>query len=626
MKKLTTKWFYLGYFLFNLVNTYLLMSGVVHPNLSNYRFEFSSFLVSLIGNLGVLSFFFVLSFIFFRKTKGRTIFLLVISFCLTFLCLALAIFTSIFSTFFKFTHLDALNNPATGNYILFYINYAIKLIIALPQLVQLFSFFGLVILFIFTDKSTNYYYYPNTKLAALFMSLVLIIIPFFNISSVTNNTIYQNSLNSLYGAHTIGVYDYYIYDLYDYIFPKKYTATAIDQAAVENFLNGYEQNSHVNPLDGNTYTTTNEYTGLLAGKNLLIIQLEATNDFIINLNVNGKEVTPNLNRLANNGLYFNNFFSTSGIGNTSDAEFAALSGLYGNGNDLTIFRYAGENYQTLAKDFTAKGYETFSLHGNTGDFYHRNTEHIRTLGFTTHYDLEYFSSLDNNLPLIHAYLSDEYFFTHLPTILETKNQYFAYAITLTTHSPFVPTPEIPTYDWGKMTDLGGSYLNFCHYLDYTLGLFLDIMAQKNLLDDLVIVLYGDHTSSIFPEDYDSIINTVATPVEYRRDLQNVPFIIYNENSLSSQQNDKVCGTGDVYRTLANLFGLTPKYYLGTDMMSNEPGFVYSPRNLDIWFDDGALLYPSGTVIGNSDYAKKVRAAFEHYKYHNDLILKMKYFN
>ncbi len=625
MKKIAIKWFYLAYFCLNLLNTYLFMSSI-HPNLSNYRFELASFITSIIGNIGILSFFFALGFIFFPKTKARNLFYLIISFLLTFWCLALAIYTSVFSTFFKFTHLDCFNNPTTENYILFYFNYAIKLITSIPQLIHLFPFLILLIVYLFTDKSSNYYYFPLTKLAFLMMSLVLTIIPFFNIRLVTKNTIYENSVNNLYGTHQIGVYDYYLYDLITYLFPQKYLMTSEDEIKIQEFLASYQENTYINPLDHKTYHTINEYTSLLEGKNLLIIQLEAINRFIINLTINNKEVMPNLNRLANQGYFFTDFFSTSGIGNTSDAEFSALTGLYGNGNDLTIFRYAGKNYETLAKDFQKKGYETFSLHGNTGDFYYRNTEHLNTLGFERHYDLEYFAAHDNNLPFIHSYLSDEYFFTHLPNILEDKTKYFAYAISLTSHSPFVPSPDIPVYNWGKVTKLAASYLNYCHYLDYAIGLFLDIMESKDLLSNLVIVLYGDHTSSIFPDDYNSIMKTKASALEYRRNLQNVPFIIYNPSSLSPQVQNKICGTVDIYRSLANLFGLSPKYYFGTDMMSDEPGYIYSPRNLDIWFDGGVYLYPSKSIKGEQSIAEAVKKHFENYKYHNDLILKTKYFS
>ena len=66
------------------------------------------------------------------------------------------------------------------------------------------------------------------------------------------------------------------------------------------------------------------------------------------------------------------------------------------------------------------------------------------------------------------------------------------------------------------------------------------------------------------------MKTKASALEYRRNLQNVPFIIYNQSSLSPRFKT-ICGTVDIYRGLTS-FGLSPKYF-GTDMMSDEPGYI-----------------------------------------------------
>ena len=625
MKKISIKWYYFSFFVLNLINSYILMSGVVHPNLSNYRFEFSSFLTSLIGNTGILLAIFSLSFIFFKRPKGRSIFLLSFSFVFTFICFGLAIYTNIFSTFFKFSQLDCFNNPTTGNYILFYISYALKLSTDITQLIHLIPFILLIIIFIITDKSVIRYHYPAIKIGLLMTSLLFIVIPFFTLNASIQGTIYESSTNNLYGAHTAGVYDYYVYDFYHYLFPKEKVIQSYEISEIEDFLSYYEEDSYTNPINGETYTIANDTTGLAVGKNLLIIQLEAIDDFAVGLELNGQIVMPTLTTLANIGLHYDEFYSTSGIGNTSDCEFSALTGLIGNGNDLTIFRYAGERYETLPKDFKVNGYDTFSLHGNTGDFYYRKYEHLRTLGFDRHYDLEYFQTLDQNLPLIHSYLDDKYFFNQLPSILENKAPYFGYAISLTSHSPYVPSPKIPTYDWGNLTDLASSYMNYCRYLDEALAIFINKMEEKGLLDDVVLVFYGDHTSSLFKPDYDSLFQTPSTDLSFRKNLQNVPLIIYNESLFSGAVHHKVCGTSDLYRTLSNLFGLTSKYHFGVDILSDEPGYIYSPRNLDIWYDNGSACYPSQSYTGDSSLYETIISTFETYKYHNDLILRTKYF-
>ncbi|HHU55915.1 MAG TPA: LTA synthase family protein, partial [Acholeplasmataceae bacterium] len=452
---------------------------------------------------------------------------------------------------------------------------------------------------------------------------LFITFPIYKLDKNIEGTIYENSVNGIYGAHVAGVYNYYVYDFYDH-YLKKESTDQTDIEKINEYLKFYEEKEYVNPIDNKTYSVINEFTGIAEGKNLLIIQLEAFNNFLINLKVDGVEITPNLNKLANNSLYYNRFYSSSGIGNTSDCEFSALTGLYGNGNDLTIFSASGKNYNTLAKDFSKNNYHTFSFHGNVGDFYHRNSEHIHTLGFDEFYPLEYFQE-NGDAPLIHGYLDDKYFFKELPKILESKSKFFGYAISVTSHSPYVPTEEIPQHNFNNLTTLSSSYLDFCHYVDEGIGILISEMEERNILDDTVIVLYGDHTSSLFKHDVEGILDKKLSEVDFRMIMQNVPFIIYNEDLFPPQVNNKIGSTIDVYRTMANLFGLDQKYHFGNDLLSNEPNMVYSPRTLDIILDDSIIFYPTGEVFGKNNNSKKYIDLFNDYKYHNDLILKTKYF-
>ena len=59
-------------------------------------------------------------------------------------------------------------------------------------------------------------------------------------------------------------------------------------------------------------------------KNIIKIHLESFQTFLINKKVNGKEVTPFLNKLSTGNedfRYYPNFFHQTGQGKTSDAEF-----------------------------------------------------------------------------------------------------------------------------------------------------------------------------------------------------------------------------------------------------------------------------------------------------------------
>src|SRR5690554_576625 len=619
MRKLNSFYFYLFYFILNIINAYILISGVFHPNLSGYSFHNDYFISSLAGNIGMLLLVFVIGIIFFRSTRARINFLTIFSVIFTILCVGLAIFTNIFSTFFKFSHLESFQNPSQSKYIMFYAVYALRMLVKFTQFIHLTPLFLLLFLRLFINKDYQTFYSPKTKVALLFLSLVLIITPNIKLNKEVEGTIYENSINGIYSATVTGVYNYLTYDLVDYLTTDEFDADMVDKA-IEKFLQNYQLDSY-----------ENSYTRIAEDKNLLFIQLEAFNNFLIDLvviddNGNEIEITPNLNKLAKTSLYYDNFYSSAGIGNTSDSEFSALTGLYGNGNDLTMYSYSGDNYETLAKDFNKIGYDTFSFHGNVGDFYHRNELHITTLGFEKHYDLEYFQAKDAGAPLIHGYLDDQYFFRDIPNILKTKDKFFGYAIAVTSHSPYVPTKEIQTYDFNSLTALAKSYLEFSIHVDTAIGILIDEMENAELLDETIIVFFGDHTSSLFIEDLESIFEKDFAEAEFRKIMQNVPLIIHNENLFSPEVNHKVSATVDLPRTMANLFGIKPKFYFGSDLFSDEESLVYSPRSLDIIGEDFMIFYPSKKIYGNQDINKeKYIELFENYKYYNDLILKTKYF-
>ena len=72
--------------------------------------------------------------------------------------------------------------------------------------------------------------------------------------------------------------------------------------------------------------------GIAKGKNIIVIHLESFQQFLINMKVDGQEVTPFLNSLENDNkqtLAFDNFFHEVGQGKTSDAENMLETGTFG---------------------------------------------------------------------------------------------------------------------------------------------------------------------------------------------------------------------------------------------------------------------------------------------------------
>ncbi|PQD87957.1 alkaline phosphatase, partial [Enterococcus faecium] len=74
-----------------------------------------------------------------------------------------------------------------------------------------------------------------------------------------------------------------------------------------------------------------ETFGIAKGKNVIVLHLESFQQFLINMKVDGQEVTPFLNSIFQNQatISFDNFFHEVGQGKTSDAENMLETGTFG---------------------------------------------------------------------------------------------------------------------------------------------------------------------------------------------------------------------------------------------------------------------------------------------------------
>ena len=109
---------------------------------------------------------------------------------------------------------------------------------------------------------------------------------------------------------------------------------------------------------------TNEYTNIFKGKNVLFIHAESIQNFLINLKINGQEVTPNINKLASSGMYFSKFYPQISVGTSSDTEFTLLTGLMPSSSGTVFVNYYDRTYYGMPSYFNDLGYYTFSTNAN----------------------------------------------------------------------------------------------------------------------------------------------------------------------------------------------------------------------------------------------------------------------
>ena len=98
------------------------------------------------------------------------------------------------------------------------------------------------------------------------------------------------------------------------------------------------------------------------------------------LTFNGQEVTPNLYKLAREGMFFSNYFSQVSVGTSSDAELTFNTSLMPTKSGTAFVSYSDRTYISIPSLLKEKGYYTFSMHANNGDFWNRRVMH-NSLGY-----------------------------------------------------------------------------------------------------------------------------------------------------------------------------------------------------------------------------------------------------
>ena len=418
---------------------------------------------------------------------------------------------------------------------------------------------------------------------------------------------FYNQWNREYSVTKFGVYLYQLNDIIVSIEPKVAPLFGSDKAKKE-ISDYYEE------IDNKQ--TINEYTGIFEGKNIIAIHAESIQTLAMEQEFNGISVTPNLNRLASEGIYFSNFYSQVSIGTSSDTEYLVSTSFMPVKSGTAFVNYSDKTYPSMYKILNENGYYTFSMHANTGDFWNRNNMY-KSLGYDKFYEKNSFE-IDETIGFG---LSDRSFFTQAVNIIEeisnTNDKFYGTIITLSNHTPFEDVDSYGYYDVSMTVDgitypylegtKLGNYFKSVHYADKQIGMFIDLLDEKGLLEDTIIIIYGDHDARIAKSEweyyynYDYLNNTTLDENDPNyKDIdyywyevnRRTPFIIWSKDEefkkMYSQEITKVSGMIDISPTILNMLGLYNKYALGEDLFAN-----FDKENI--------VVFPNGNFITDKVY-------------------------
>ena len=351
-------------------------------------------------------------------------------------------------------------------------------------------------------------------------------------------------------------------------------------------------------------TESEPYYGLAKGRNLIIVQVEALQGFVINRDFYGHEITPNLNALIkDDSFYFPNYYYIVGAGNTADAEFTVNNSLYPPTDMAAYIKYTDKNYYGLPFVLKDNGYKSAVVfHGYLREYWNRDKAYPYQ-GFDHYYSQESFSS-DH---IIGLGVSDERFFKESVQILKTKEQpFYAFMITLSSHHPYwlphsdrmLPVPE------HLDNTLFANYFVAINYVDYAIGCLIDELKVAGLYENSVIVIYGDHYGMPNDSENYSLASEFFGHLYYEGDFFRVPMIIHIPGSGITQTVERPSSHIDVMPTVLHLLGMRNEggVMFGHNMLSDDTTPVFLQMHVkrgSFVTKDILFVYPISGVLSDA---------------------------
>ena len=421
-----------------------------------------------------------------------------------------------------------------------------------------------------------------------------------------------------------GIYEYSIRNFYITFIKTKKSNNYEDINFLEEEYNKEEEN----------YSTS--YTGKYKDKNLILLQLEGTDNWLIT-----EKDTPTLYNMMNNSINFTNHYSYyNGGGSTFNSEFAVNTGF------ITPLSYTQNAYTfnknyfpySLANLFKASDYSVNAFHMNNSEYYSRGTNY-KNWGYENYYGLKDLGTYkDDSYTLDRELILNETF----QEKIFNSEKFVDYIITYSGHLPFTTEKGVckklvieDILAEEKLEELPNDYIlpemteedcarRQAKETDYMVELLLNTLQEKGLIENTVIVVFTDHylytlSDQTILDKYTETSNNL---------INKTPFFIW-DNGETKKKITSVTSQLNIMPTLLNLFGLEyhPNYYIGEDALNNNyHGIVFFSDYS--WYDGN--VYVDGGIVTNNKNIDQIALEDKNYYINyiirkNDLTLKYNYF-
>ena len=326
--------------------------------------------------------------------------------------------------------------------------------------------------------------------------------------------------------------------------------------------------------------TDNDHATSIERPNLIFIMVESLNAWAVNLDIDGKPVTPTLNALAADtasNLVCLNVISQAKNGRSSDGKFMYQTGLMPMLDKSVAMEYSDRNFPSIVKALKKRGYKAVEICGDEPSLW--NVEGMsEAYGFDTLYHQpELKRELEAAGWRIDTVVMD-FAARYLPRI---KSPFIAQLFTGVMHSPYDEEWEPATWigNSGLYTPAVRNYLEKTHYFDRQLGLFLQRLKDAGIYDNSVIVIASDHSETVDDDPR-------GRPAISKNGNECVFIVI---NAAHGAHFKGPVGQVDVYPTLLDVMGLNDYRWKGLGHSLLRCDVHSAAESVDDTFGNSPLL-------------------------------------
>ncbi|WP_214894500.1 LTA synthase family protein [Exiguobacterium sp. H66] len=424
--------------------------------------------------------------------------------------------------------------------------------------------FGLVLIFLRKKRFTVAKRQQRRSAVAAFLAGIVLFAAPLTYAVVKQDQRLDQSISDMRDYYQLGFWGYHGVDLARGIT----RAISSDESLTEAERRRLEQSA------------PDETAGAVNTPNIIMVQLESFQGSVIGQMINGQELTPHLNELKQESLYFESFYHQTHEGRTSDAEFITNTSLYPLKSGSVYTRFPDNEFGALPQLLKDSGYDTAAMHAYDKGFWNRDKVYDN-LGFN-----HFFSNKDypDNKEIGMA-LNDQQFLTKSIEHMETLQEpFFSFLVALTSHTPYeIPKDERELDLTGYDDPMLKRYYQTVHYVDQGVGLMIDELKAKNMWDDALVIFYGDHDSGLTNEGSELREKAgIDNPVDLFELDRQVPLFIKKPNQQDGQVIKENGGQIDIAPTIVDLLNLESSYMMGNSLVDDEPNVTA--------FRDGSFRY------------------------------------